>query len=369
MRGGVRLPPVRHEEDYEMMVAAARLHYERGWQQTKVAKQLQVSQSTVSRLLDRARQEGIIRVHIEVPPMIRDREALELRYGNRGVRKFYLVPGGVGGSGKNITNLSGGGARVLLQAIRQVPGSVVRIGMSCGATLRAVIDGFFQLLEEEPEIVEELSYKELHVYPLALYEDTDLNRDYPHSVVYKFAMRAAEEYRHRLHIIPHLITIDKTISGVIGPKEKDELKRNVINKAKDADIFLLGIGITDSNYQVIYKDIADFPFEQNEYFGECNHIPFDGNGVQDGTFARKTFALNIDDFRAIVNNPEDRRSVIAVAGGRLKKQAIRAALVRPFCNVLVTDSEIAQYLLSNSDINSSPRETEAGEVASHVTDL
>jgi DNA-binding transcriptional regulator LsrR (DeoR family) len=37
--------------------------------------------------------------------------------------------------------------------------------------------------------------------------------------------------------------------------------------------------------------------------------------------------------------------VIAIAGGEHKREAIEAALVKPYFNVLVTDERIARHLL------------------------
>ena len=50
---------------------AARLFYVEGLTQEKVAKELGLSQSSVSRLLDRARREGIVKAHIEPPRLLK----------------------------------------------------------------------------------------------------------------------------------------------------------------------------------------------------------------------------------------------------------------------------------------------------------
>jgi deoxyribonucleoside regulator len=55
------------ESDSRMMVRAARLYYEEGQMQATVAAQLGISRPTVSRLLARAREQGIVEIRIHDP--------------------------------------------------------------------------------------------------------------------------------------------------------------------------------------------------------------------------------------------------------------------------------------------------------------
>ena len=55
-------------DELRLMTKVARLYYEQGLRQSKIAESLQLSQSTVSRLLKRAEREQIVRVMVSVPP-------------------------------------------------------------------------------------------------------------------------------------------------------------------------------------------------------------------------------------------------------------------------------------------------------------
>jgi DNA-binding transcriptional regulator LsrR (DeoR family) len=63
-------------DELRLMAKVARLYYERGLKQTEIAKQLDISQATISRLLKRAEDEQIVRINITVPfgayPQIED---------------------------------------------------------------------------------------------------------------------------------------------------------------------------------------------------------------------------------------------------------------------------------------------------------
>jgi DNA-binding transcriptional regulator LsrR (DeoR family) len=63
-------------QEMKEMVRCVQLHFRHQKQQREIAEQLGISPSKVSRLLKRAYQEGIVRVHITLPPMPRLATAL-----------------------------------------------------------------------------------------------------------------------------------------------------------------------------------------------------------------------------------------------------------------------------------------------------
>jgi DNA-binding transcriptional regulator LsrR (DeoR family) len=345
-----RTSHISPEEEYELMIAAARLVYEKGRPQAEVAKQLEVSQSTVSRLLERARREGVVKFHIEIPPAMRYKELLEVKLRDKGIRRVYVVPSGVrGGSGKNTSNLGAGGAKVLIDTILRIPKKRVSIGMSCGDTLTAIFESFMNELAIKPDLVDALGEenKEIDLYPLALYDKIDLNIKFPHSIITNFAATIAKEYNGDIHITPYTNYLPEGFYGEdLNKKEEKDLALARINKAKDSDIILFGIGIVKDNEILSYvnRHIAHRSEDAlAQFVAESNYIPIDKYGNQDEVISSNTVAINIDDLRKLSKDKD--RQVIAIAGGPLKKEAIQAALIRPFFNVFVTDSEIARHIL------------------------
>lgn len=78
-------------EDVELLVTAATMYYEHDASQKEIAERLGVSRPTVSRLLSRARDEGIVRIEI-VPPRVDPALAVRLRE-RLGLRGVHLAPG------------------------------------------------------------------------------------------------------------------------------------------------------------------------------------------------------------------------------------------------------------------------------------
>lgn len=78
----------------EMMLRAAQLYYERGLPQKEVAKRLLVSRPEVSRLLTRARSEGIVRITVVPPTSQEYLEALRVKLASAfSLQHVALAPG------------------------------------------------------------------------------------------------------------------------------------------------------------------------------------------------------------------------------------------------------------------------------------
>jgi len=54
-------------DELRLMTRVARMYYERDMRQSDIARQLGLSQATISRLFNRARDEGIVRISVNVP--------------------------------------------------------------------------------------------------------------------------------------------------------------------------------------------------------------------------------------------------------------------------------------------------------------
>ena len=72
-------------DELRLIARVARMYYEWQMRQSEIAQQLGLSQATVSRLLDRAQKEGVIRISVNIPEGIHTRleEALIQQYDLR----------------------------------------------------------------------------------------------------------------------------------------------------------------------------------------------------------------------------------------------------------------------------------------------
>jgi DNA-binding transcriptional regulator LsrR (DeoR family) len=309
-----------------------------------VAKELGLSQSSVSRLLERARREGIVKAHIEPPRLLKLEAELRDKLASQGIHTVYIVPGG---GGKNTENLGLAGARMLATLLCEAPESTVRIAMSCGDTLLAVVDNFLNLLAMDAELPRRLRQKKLELYPSALYADSRLEACYPHTIVSILAIMMKRR-DDALNIEAHISSLPPDFYTQLEPQEMENYSsryhiKDMMECAKQSKIFLLGIGnLHNKTYDRIQEQIG-IDIDKDEFISESNYIPIRRDGIQNKEIEDKLIAIKIDDFRQIAKKKD--HHVIAIAGGEHKREAIEAALVNPYFNTLVTDEKIARYLL------------------------
>src|SRR5436305_1812407 len=55
-------------DELRLMAKVARMYYTQGLRQTEICARLNIHQSTVSRVLNRAEREGIVRIAVSLPP-------------------------------------------------------------------------------------------------------------------------------------------------------------------------------------------------------------------------------------------------------------------------------------------------------------
>src|SRR5512141_1503433 len=122
--------------DFEQLVRASRLYYELGETQNQIATLLGVTRPQVSRLLKRARAEGIVEIRIVDTTAVDSPagDALRRRYD---LDQVHLAPTIAGPEDLTRRMVGRLGADVLRAAVR--PGTIVGIGD--GASVSATTDG------------------------------------------------------------------------------------------------------------------------------------------------------------------------------------------------------------------------------------
>src|SRR5262249_50624718 len=134
---------------------------------------------------------------------------------------------------------------------------------------------------------------------------------------------------------------------------RDPAIRRIYEAAQDVDIALVGIGLISEgtpgfcslaeSYGVSVKRLR-----QLGGVGESNYQPFGAEGPTGGrrelrALMRRVLSVPGDRLQAL--SRRDDRHVVAIAGSRVKLEAVRGAVAGRFMNVLVTDEDVAAALL------------------------
>ncbi len=307
------------EED--LMVRIAWLHYQEGITLSEIADRFGLSRPKTTRLLDKARRNGIVRFYIQAP----NAHLLSLEKELKDT--FHLTDAVVVPSSPSLDviyeNIGKGGALLLHRMIQR--GDLV--GISWGRTLRYLADNLFP-----KDGVEDVKFVSLAG---GLTVGSFMNP-------YNIGEKLAAMYRGECYYI-HAPEV------VESPDLKDFYMSERVNQktfemAKRARLSLLGIGVASQQHSTYIRagfiDWQDMEIiRQMGGVGDILGQFFNIRGeVLDLELHNRTIAVPLEELRKMPN-------VIGLAGGEHKVEAILGALRGRFIKILVTDEHTAKELL------------------------
>jgi lsr operon transcriptional repressor len=314
-----RSHPARPDADHHgIVVRAAWLYYKDALTQAEIASRLFVSRATVGRLLEEARAEGIVRFEISADHLAAFQlsEDLRARYG---LADAVVVPRISGDAGRERANgrVASAAAEYVKRFLR--PGAI--IGISWGDTVARVL---FALSRDSLEGVT--------IVAIAGGIDT-YTRD-----VYA---RNANGVNEHLRIIPApLLASSQKIAAAL---RQDESVTSAVRLAETAVATLTGIGSSGPTASAVRSSLITA--EQASEFRALGAVGdmvgewFDADGrlIRKATSDRK-IGMGLEYLRQLP-------SVIGVASGVEKVEAIRGAIRGGYLRVLITDESTAEALL------------------------
>ncbi|MFN8487169.1 MAG: sugar-binding transcriptional regulator [Caldilineaceae bacterium] len=308
------------------MTKVARLYYDQELNQPEIAAQLDLSQATVSRLLKRAREEGIVRVTVNVPygayPLLE--EQLQQRYG----LKEAVVVDSVETEDQLLRDIGSAAAYYLETTLRA--GDVIGIS-SWSATLLAMVDA----LHPPPRL------SNVRVLQILGGLGNPLAKVYASRLIDRFASLVRGEAV--LLPAPGIVSSPDAVPILL----KDTYVRSAMELFEQVTIALVGIGTVEPSGLLassgnIYSPEELDMLRQAGAVGDICLRFFDQTG--------KPVASSLND-RVIGMNLEQLRHVkraVGIAGGKRKLNAIRGALQGRWINVLITDRSTAEHLTESA---------------------
>jgi DNA-binding transcriptional regulator LsrR (DeoR family) len=318
--------------ELKQMVQCLELYYRQGLSQKDIAATVGVSAATVSRLLKRAFDEGLVRVELTLPRTHELEAELIQRFKLRDA--VVVAAGGKG----DVKEEVGAAAAVYFEKVAE---HGMRVGVSCGFTLYQTI-----------RALRERRLRDLALYPLSGESTLKLVDISPNTLV---GMMAA---KYRPHVTAYALPVQHLVSLREIEREhrrllRDAEVRKIYEAARSVDVALCGIGLIGEetpgfcalaeSYGISVKRLR-----QLGVVGEINYQPFDAQGeIVDRPELRALMrrVLSVDAARLQALSRHDDHRVVAVAGGKDKRQAVRGALAGGFMNVLITDEDLAGLLL------------------------
>jgi deoxyribonucleoside regulator len=310
------------QDRLNLLAQIAVWYYEDGLDQETIAGRISRSRSMVSRLLDEARQAGLVEVQVHYPlktdPQYERQlcEAFDLR-------EAIVLAEPPDDYSLLLKRLGELGARCLLQALH--PGIV--IGVSWGTAVHAVVSAMPTAPVPDATVVQLIGAVG-HGDPLV--DGAELGRWLAQKLHASFRFLSAP-----------LLVEDEALAAAL---RRERTIEETLALAARANVAVIGIGTPQPELSSLLRAgyLSRSELEaliENGVVGDIVAHQFDEDGQwMDISANRRAISLDADSLRRIPR-------VIAVSGGVNKAHAILAGLRGRYCTSLVTDARAAQAVL------------------------
>lgn len=308
--------------DIKQMVRVARMYYELGYKQEEIAEKEGISRPTISRLLDRAHREGIVKIQVVYPfqPLRDLEENLEKKFN---LKKASVIPVIIDHPDAILNDIGSAVAGFL----KEIVNDGETIGVSWGTTLPAVT-------------------KNLGYFPKRDVTVVQLNGGVAKNYLSTQAGAVIEKLVHAFNAIPYMLPVPAIVDSVelASAISTDSNVKQTLDLARKANIALFGIGRA-SNESILLK--AGY-FREKEYeellakgaVGDVCSRYFRADGsIADLDLNNRTIGISFEELAA-------KKYSIAVAGGVGKAQAVVGALKGGYVNTLFIDENTARECLN-----------------------
>lgn len=312
----------KFEFKLDQAARAAWLSYVGGRTQDEIASQLGVSRPGVQRLLALARQEGLVKVHIDHPlaNCMAMAEALVARFG---LEFCDVVPYDPEATDNSRFLALAGGERLLRYIDRAEP---LTLSLGTGRAVRATVESLSRMERPQHRFVSLVGN---------VARDGSANR-------YDGVMVLADKTGAERFLLPAPV-----VAGSVAEKEallSQPLVQAVARVAMQSEAGFIGIGRIDPQ-ATLFQDQFISEAELKELLeagavGELLGWPMDANGrLVDCPIMHRITSLPLD----MLNG----QALIGLAGGRDKGPAILAALRGGWLKGLITDESAARYIVEH----------------------
>lgn len=311
--------------DIHLIGKVSMLYHHNGCTQQEIANRLQLSRPKVSRLLKEAKERGFIQISVNIPngSFVELETVLEKKYKLDEIVITEISTLDNISSAKLIKKQLGAAAAMYLQ--RTISQNSI-LGVTWGTTLQAMVDEMKPVNTQNVHIVQTLGGVGP---PEAKTHAMDISR------------RLSQLLNSRLTLLPAPGIVESyETKKVLLADRKVNSALNLFPKIKTA---FVGIGALKTN-PVLQKESLEIPAEiqseilESDAVGDIGLNFFDINGdeVQSG-FKDLFIGMSLSELKNV-------ETVVGIAGGEEKFDAILGALNGQYIDVLITDHITAKKL-------------------------
>lgn len=308
------------QNDNEIVTQVAYMYYIDNLPQTEISSILGISRPTVSRLLQTARDKGIVKIEID-SPNIRCFAAEKLLKEKYPIEEAIVVPIHSSKEENILSELGKAGMQFLKRNIKA--GMTVAVAM--GKTLSEVANH-----------LEEVEKKACNIVPLT----GGLGQVSPELHSNDICRRMAEKIGGTAFpfYAPAIVYSEEIKEALTG----DPMIQQVLEMARNADMTIAGVGNVSNSTFIDLGIISKEESEEMKKYGVVGDIGswfFDDKGnILDLELHKRVMG---PDFRKVRENSK----VVLVAGTEAKQEVIKSVLSGKLADVLITDEKVADFLI------------------------
>ena len=316
------MSPAGYDDQEELMVVAAWMHYYDGATHEQIAKELGVSRVKVTRLLQRARREGIVQFRVTKP--------LPLQYdlARRMKKAFSLKDAIIVKTHRFPEETLDAVGQAGAEHLRRILFPNCRLGMGWSTTVSKMA----------PYLDLPKAHISCTVHELA-------GSMLGHANPYSISWLIAQTLNVPLEAVPVPVIV-----GSVEMREsflREPRIRTALEHARQCDIAFMGIGNVGPDSTLVRTGLLTqaqmLELQERGAVGDVLMRFFDINGNPVSTeFDSRVISLEWNDIRNIPY-------VVVMAAGPPKVKPLLGVLRGGVCDCVITDTETAQSLLEQSD--------------------
>jgi DNA-binding transcriptional regulator LsrR (DeoR family) len=310
-------------QEKRQLVKVSNMYYNDGLTQAQIAGKLGVSRPVISKLLQKAKDEGIVKVYIkdESVHSVELEQQIEKHFG---LAEVVVVPNN-GLTGERAKRAVGqAGANYISQNMKDVK----NIGISWGETLDHLVQEYPYERREEIKVVPlegGMGVKEVQIHANQLANELAKKLHGTCTYLYAPAIVETEELKDRLMATQDIQT--------------------VLEIGRKVDIALIGIGNPFEESTLMKLGYLQEPdlnhLRKLGTVGDIGFRFFDGKGKPiNDTLNTKVIGVTLEELKDI-------NKVICVVEGEHKVESVLGALRGQFIDVLITDERTASAIIKS----------------------
>lgn len=311
-----------HDSKFAAIAKTAYMYYIDGKTQKEIAFEMGITRVAVSRILSDARMNGIVDITVHYPWTSKDLEKkLKQVFGLKDAKVLYTTTKNPETAIKELGIIAAQYFKTLIKD-KQI------IGISWGRALREMINSLKELSMPQATVVQLIG---------ASGTESILTDGPKLAQHFSEKLNCSAQYMHS----PLIVENESVKKSLI----QDRMVSSTIDMACRADLAFVGIGATEKDIYSLLKTgyVSEKEFQELKKAGVVGDIcaqHFDINGkILDISLNHRTIGINLDQLSNI-------KTVIGIAGDYRKSKAILGALRGGHLDVLITDSHVAQDVLS-----------------------